>query len=53
MPQGELVNVSGGASDAESRRCAVHPAIGQAPYVVQDVEVLFHLQSRPFKVPAA
>ena len=53
MPQGELVNVSGGASDAESRRCAVHRAIGQAPHVVQDAEVPFHLQGRPFRVPAA
>ena len=30
-------------------RCT--PAIGQAPHVVQDAEVPFHLQSRPFKVP--
>lgn len=45
--------VSGGASDAESRRCAVHRTIGQAPHVVQDAEVLFHLQGRPFEVPVA
>jgi len=40
-----------GRGITQNVRCT--PAIGQAPHVVQDAEVPFLLQSRPFKVLAA